>query len=149
MVIAALAMSLSSGLVAQTKKAAPKRPATASADEVKALRETVSSQQQELQALRADVQRLIEMSTRGQQSAQRAQAAAEQAKSSATDAQTAVADAKKAADHAEFNTAEDKTKEKSDEGANDKKVDEVSSVVRRFRPIGDVRVRFEPIFQDQ
>src|SRR3954471_14227169 len=142
-------MSLSSGLFAQTKKAAPKRPASASADEVKALRETVSSQQHELEALRADVQRLIDLNARGQQSAQQAQTAAEQAKSSATDAQTAVADAKKAADHAEFSAAEAKTKEQLDEDANDKKVDEVASVVRRFRPIGDVRVRFEPIFQDQ
>jgi hypothetical protein len=149
-VLVVLALVFSSVTGAQAaKKTSAKRPATASADEVKALRETVSSQQQELQALRADVQRLIEMSTRGQQSAQRAQTAAEQAKSSATDAQTAVADAKKAADHAEFSAAEAKTKEQLDEDANDKKVDEVASVVRRFRPIGDVRVRFEPIFQDQ
>src|SRR3954471_9147059 len=142
-------MSLSSGLFAQTKKAAPKRPASASADEVKALRETVSSQQHELEALRADVQRLIDLNARGQQSAQQAQSAADQAKSSASDAQTAVADAKKAADHAEFSAAEAKPKEQLDKDANNKKVDEVASVVRRFRPIGDVRVRFEPIFQGQ
>jgi len=147
-VIAALTVSLSGGLFAQTKKAAAKHAASASADEVKALRETVSSQQQELQALRADVQRLIEMNTRGQQSAQQAQSAADQAKTSATDAQAAVADAKKAADHAEFSAAEAKTKEQLDKDAGDKKLDEVASVVRRFRPIGDVRVRLEPIYQD-
>src|SRR4051812_27206900 len=141
-------MSLSGGLFAQTKKAAPRRPASASADEVKALRETVSSQQHELEALRADVQRLIELNTRGQQSAQQAQSAADQAKSSASDAQTAVTEAKKAADHAEFSAAEAKTKEQLDKDASDKKVDEIASVVRRFRPIGDIRVRFEPIYQD-
>jgi hypothetical protein len=147
-VIAALLTSLCGGCFAQTKKkAAPKHATSASADEVKALRETVSSQQQELQALRGDVQRLIEMNTRGQQSAEQAQSAADQAKSSASNAQSAVTLAQKAAEHAEFSAAEAKTKEQLDKDASDKKVDEVASVVRRFSPLGDVRVRFEPIFE--
>src|SRR3954469_21841822 len=147
MVIAALAMSLSSGLFAQTKKAAPKRAASASADEVKALRETVSSQQHELEALRADVQRLIELNTHSQHSAQQAQSAADQAKSTLVEAQTAVSQAQKAADHAEFSAAEAKTKEQLDKDAADKKLDEVAGVVRRFSPIGDIRIRFEPIYE--
>src|SRR5206468_2021122 len=43
----------------QNKKHATNKPSTASAEEVKTLRDTVSAQQQQLEALRADVQRLI------------------------------------------------------------------------------------------
>jgi hypothetical protein len=142
-----MSLSFSVALHAQTSKTKMAHPASASAEDVDALREIVSSQQQELKALRADVQRLMEMNARGQQSAQQAQSAADQAKTSATDAQTAVAEAKKAADHAEFSAAEAKTKEQLDQEASGKKVDEVASVVRRFRPLGDIRVRFEPIFE--
>src|SRR6266478_101582 len=129
------------------KKIAAKKT-SASADEVKALRETVTAQQQQLEALRADVQRLIELNTHSQQSAQQAESAADQAKTSVAEAKTALAQAQKAADHAEFSAAEAKTKEQLDKDAGDKKIDEVASVVRRFRPIGDVRFRFEPIYQD-
>lgn len=147
-VTVSVALSVVSFAQAAKNKSSAKHAPVASADEVKALRETVSSQQQELQALRADVQRLIEMNTRGQQSAQQAQSAAQEAKDSASDAKTAVSQAQKAADHAEFSAAEAKTKEQLDKEASDKKVDEVASVVRRFRPLGDIRVRFEPIYQD-
>ena len=148
--IAFLAMSLSGASQAQVqkKKTSTRKTLAASSDEVKALRKTVSTQQQQIEALRADVQKLIELNTHSQQSAQQAQSAAEQAKSSVVEAQTALAQAQKAADHAEFSAAEAKTKDQLDKDAGDKKFDEVASVVRRFRPIGDVRLRFEPIYQD-
>ena len=148
--IALLTMSLSGATLGQTqkKKISSKRAAPASSDEVKALRETVSTQQQQIEALRADVQKLIELNTHSQQSAQQAQSAAEQAKSSVVEAQTALSQAQKAADHAEFSAAEAKTKEQLDKESGDKKFDEVAGVVRRFRPIGDIRIRFEPIYQD-
>ncbi len=116
------------------KKNASKKPATSSSEEMKALRDTVSAQQQQIEALRADVQKLIQLNTHSQQSAQQAQSAADQAKSSVAEAQTALAEAKKAADHAEFSAAEAKTKEQLDKDASDKNLDEVASVVRRFRP---------------
>ena len=101
---------------------------------MKALRETITTQQQQIEALRADVQKLIELNSHSQQSAQEAQTAADQAKGSVAEAQTALAQAQKAADHAEFSAAEAKTKEQLDKDAGDKKLDEVASVVRRFRP---------------
>lgn len=148
--IVLLAMSLSGTSDSQTpkKKSSSKKTTTASAQEVSALRATVSTQQQQIEALRADVQKLMELNARSQASAQQAQNAAEQAKSSLVEAQSAVSQAQKAADHAEFSAAEAKTKEQLDKESGDKKFDEVAGVVRRFRPIGDIRVRFEPIFQD-
>jgi len=137
-----------SGAQTQKKKPSSKKPSSASAEEVSALRATVSTQQQQIESLRTDVQKLMEMNARSQQSAQQAQSAAEQAKSSLTDAQAAVSQAQKAADHAEFSAAEAKTKEQLDKESGDKKFDEVAGVLRRFRPIGDIRLRFEPIYQD-
>ena len=149
-VIVLIAMSFIGVSDAQTqkKKSGSKKPSAASAEEVSILRTTVSTQQQQIQALQADVQKLMELNAHSQQSAQQAQNAAEQATSSLVEAQTAVSQAQKAADHAEFSAAEAKTKEQLDKESGDKKFDEVAGVVRRFRPIGDIRVRFEPIFQD-
>jgi hypothetical protein len=148
--ITCIALSLCGAMMgqAQKKMGSRKKPSAASSEEVKALRETVSTQQQQIEALRADVQKLIELNTHSQQSAQQAQTAADQAKSSVVEAQSALTQAQKAADHAEFSAAEAKTKEQLDKDAGDKKLDEVASVVRRFRPIGDIRLRFEPILQD-
>ena len=131
----------------QKKRLSNKKPSSASSEEVNALRETVSTQQQQIESLRADVQKLMQLNEHSQQSAQQAQGAAEQAKSSLVEAQTAVSQAQKAADHAEFSAAEAKTKEQLDKASGDKKFDEVVGVVRRFRPIGDIRLRFEPIYQ--
>ena len=148
--ITCIAMSFFDAAMGQTQKTmgSRKKPSAASSEEVKALRETVSTQQQQIEGLRADVEKLIELNTHSQQSAQQAQSAADQAKGSVAEAQTAVAQAQKAADHAEFSAAEAKTKEQLDKESGDKKFDEVAGVVRRFRPIGDIRLRFEPILQD-
>jgi hypothetical protein len=147
-VLIASSLSDASGAQTQKKKSSSQKPSSASAEEVSALRATVSAQQQQIEALRADVQQLMEANTRSQQSAQQAQSAAEQAKLSLVETQTAISQAQKAAEHAEFSAAEAKTKEQIDKESGDKKFDEVAGVVRRFRPIGDIRLRFEPIFQD-
>ncbi len=141
-----------------TPKQPPKKAAaSASADEVRALRDTVAAQQQQIAELKTMVQRLADAQERAAaanaEPAQRVQAAAEGATKAAQSALSAAATVEKDAQHAQSSAAEARTavakqgeKLAGDFDATKKSFLERIKQVGPFSFSGEIRLRGEPFF---
>jgi len=112
-----LSLVICAGVKSQAQESATKkRTSSRTAEQWKALQETVAEQQKQIDELRAAVEKLAAASERvaasGQQAsaaAQRARSAADEASQTALTAQTVAATSEWDAQHAEFSAAEAKT----------------------------------------
>ena len=162
--VAVLALAMNGTLFGQSsspsKAKRKKKPAAPSAvqQDVKALHDLVTAQQQQLEAqrqqmdqLKGQLQQLLDATQQANAAAQKIQNSAEQAQTTASQAQQSAAEAQRLADQASANAVEAKTalslvnRQAQDE---DKKLSALQDVLGRFRFTGDVRLRGEDIFQD-
>lgn len=152
----ALAASLTASLAAQTARKPPAKPKPASvtAEDLKALRDALAAQQQQIQDLKQALERKDQAWQQAQQQAQQqvqqAQAAASEAQQKASSVQAAADEqqstvAKLSSDMADVKT----TVTNSVVGSQDeqKRMSALEGVLGRFRFTGDVRVRGEDFFQ--
>src|SRR6266850_2303803 len=145
----------------QTQKSTTrKKTSSGTAEQWKALEDTVAAQQKQIDELKAIVEKLAAANERaaaaGQQAseaAQRAQSAADQASQTAETAQTAAATSEKDAQHAEFSAAEAKTAIAKDSEKTSANVQSMmksfSERIKNVGPFsfsGDIRLRGEPFF---
>src|SRR5712692_5503797 len=128
----------------RTRKSAA--PATTTADEIRSLREALTTQQQQIQQLTQQLQQRDQASEQQQQQINQLQQAATEAQTKATSAETTstltaanftklqgdVADIKTNATNAALSSQEDQ-----------KRVSAIEGVLGRFRFGGDVRVRYD------
>jgi hypothetical protein len=134
----------------KTKKK-PAAPAPTVRDEVRDLRETVEKQQQAIDRLMQKIDALETARAQQDEATRAADAKAAAAQQAAEESSSKALAAQKAADHAEFSAAEGKTAEILHEDATKgdaAKLANADSILKRFRFNGDVRVRFEPLYQD-
>jgi len=156
-----LSLVISAGAKSQTQKpATKKKTSNGTAEQWKALRETVAGQQRQIDELKAVVERLAaaneRAATAGQQAieaAGRAQSAADQAAQVARTAQSTAATGERDAQHAEFSAAEAKTavaREGEKTSANvQTMMKSFSERIKKVGPFsfgGDFRLRDEPFF---
>lgn len=156
--VAFLVLALSSFLFAQAQSNPPRhrRPKKAqaapsvTAEDLKALRDALAAQQQEIQQMRQEMQEREQAFHQTQEELQQARAAATEAENSASTAQSATAtqestvsklqsdvtDVKRNATNAALSTQEEQ-----------KNISEIQSVLSRFRITGDARVRGDSFFQ--
>jgi hypothetical protein len=135
-----------------------KKPAAPSfvQQDLKALRDLVTAQQQQLEAqhqqwdqLKGQLQQLLD-ATQQANTAQEGQSSAEQAQTTAAQAQQSATDAQRLADQASANAVEAKTalslvnSQAQDEN---KKLSALQNILGRFRLNGDIRVRGENFTQ--
>src|SRR5712692_2103539 len=148
------AQSLPSQAKTKKKPVAPR----AVQQDVKALRDLVTAQQQQLEAqhqqmdqLKGQLQQLLDATQQANFAAQKTQSSAEQAQTTAAQAQRSATEAQRLADQASANAVEAKTAlslvntQAQDEN---KKLSALQDILGRFRFTGDVRLRGEDIFQD-
>jgi hypothetical protein len=157
-----VAAFLTATLTAQTPKNKTKNPnlnrAAVMAKDIQTLRDTVATQQQQMEAqrqqmdqLKSQLQQLLDATQQANASAQKVQGSAEQAQTTAAQAQQSATEAQRLAGQASTSAAEAKTalslvdKQSKDE---DKRVSALQDILGRFRFSGDIRVRGEDIFQD-
>lgn len=141
----------------KTSRKGPSKQATASADEVKVLRDALVVQQQQMEQqrqqvdqLKSQLQQLLAATQQANAASQKMQSTAEQAQSTATQAQQSAAEAQHLADQASANAVEAKTAlslvdTKAEEES--KKLSAVQDVLSRLRFNGDVRIRGENFTQ--
>jgi len=156
-----LSSLIGAGVEGQTQKSATKKKTSSgTAEQWKALQETVAEQQKQIDGLKAVVEKLAAANERaavaGQQAgeaAQRAQSVADQASLTARTAQTAAAASEKDAQHAEFSAAEAKTaiaRDGEETSANvQSMMKSFSERIKNVGPFsfsGDIRLREEPFF---
>lgn len=158
----ALLVVLTASSIAQTSsgkttKPQPARTGTLS-KEIKALRDTVTAQQQQMEVqrqqmnqLKTQLQQLLDATQQANANTQKVQGDAAQAQTTAIQAQQSAIDAQHAADQAAANATAAKSelslvdqKSKDD----DKRIGALQDILGRFRLSGDIRVRGEDIFQD-
>lgn len=157
--VLALSLVVCAGAKGQTQKqATKKKTSSGTAEQWKALLDTVAGQQKQIDELKAIVEKLAaaneRAATAGQQAsdaAQRAQSAADHASQIAQTAQTAAATSEKDAQHAEFSVAEAKTAIARDGEKMSANVESMKkSFAERIKNVGpfsfsgDVRLRDEP-----
>src|SRR5256712_2742356 len=162
--VAVLALAMTGTLFGQSSSPSnaktKKKTAAPSAvqQDVKALHDLVSAQQQQLEAqrqqmdqLKGQLQQLLDATQQANAAVQKVQNSAEQAQATASQAQQSAAEAQRLADQASVNAGEAKTalslvnSKAQDE---DKKLNALQDILGRFRFTGDVRLRGEDIFQD-
>jgi len=153
---------LSATLIAQQptkkKKSGARPKAVPVQQEVKDLREMVTTQQQQLEtqrqqmdAIKGQLQQLIDATQQANESAKKAETGLTEAQAAAAKAQQDATEAQRLADQAGANAVEAKTSlalvnTKSE--ADMKRVSALEGIAGRFRFNGDVRVRGESFFQD-
>ncbi len=137
-------------LLATTSYAADKsqKPQSATADEVRELRELLDAQRQELREMREEMRQMraeraqaadaLRVAAEAQEKATGAQTASAQQQESVSRLQSDVADLKNNMTNAALSTQDDQ-----------KRVGALEGVVNRFRFTGDVRVRYENFFQGE
>src|SRR6185369_4451141 len=155
-------LSLSATLIAQQptkkKKSGARPKAVPVQQEVKDLRELVTTQQQQLEIqrqqmdeIKGQLQQLIDATQQTHESAKKAETGLTEAQAAAAKAQQDATEAQRLADQAGANAVEAKTSlalvnTKSE--ADMKRVSALEGIAGRFRFNGDVRVRGESFFQD-
>jgi predicted component of type VI protein secretion system len=144
--------------VAAAAKPRTKSSAVARSSEVQQLRELITAQQRQLEdqhsqmdAIRTQLQQLLQNSQQTSGATQKAQESADQAQAVAVKAQQSASQADTMATQASDNAIEAKTafalaRTSGDEQA--KRVGALESSLSRFRFTGDVRLRGESFFQD-
>src|SRR2546425_7917742 len=162
--VAVLALAMTGTLFGQSSSPSnaktKKKTAAPSAvqQDVKALHDLVSAQQQQLEAqrqqmdqLKGQLQQLLDATQQANAAAQKVQNSAEQAQATASQAQQSAAEAQRLADQASANAVEAKTALSIVNGKSqdeNKKIIALQEVLGRFRFSGDIRLRGESIFQD-
>jgi hypothetical protein len=159
--VLAFSLVICASVSGQTQKPAAKKKASSGTTEKwKALQDTVTEQQKQIDALKAIVEKLqaeneraAAASQQASEAVQRAQTAADQASQIAQTAQTAAATNEKDAQHAEFSAAEAKTtvaKDGEKISANvQTMMNSFSERIKNVGPFsfsGDIRLRDEPFF---
>lgn len=160
---AVVLLLIATGAVAKSVTPTKRRPAKNTRtepvqQELNALRELVTAQQQQLESQRQQMstmhdqlQELIDANQQQNASAQKAQTAVADAQAAALKAEQDAAEAQRLADQAGSNAIEAKTAlalVSKTADADGKRVSALEGVMGRFRFSGDVRVRGESLFQD-
>jgi len=132
----------------RTRKSAA--PATTTADEIRSLREALATQQQQIQQLTQQLQQRDQATQQQQQQINQLQTAASEAQTKAstaetTSTQTAESFTKLQGDVADIKNNATNTALSSQE--DQKRISGIESVLGRFRFTGDVRLRYDGIFQ--
>ena len=120
-------------------------------EQMQSMLKVVTQQQDTIRELRDEVQRLAEANGKVATATESVHSMSDRAENDAQQAQQIALQAQKAADHAEFRAAEANTAgsmQKDELATGRKKIDAIEDLLGRFRPAGDVRMRFEPIYQD-
>jgi Putative porin len=156
-----LAISVAASLAAQTaRKAESKQPkkAAVTADDIKALRDALTTQsnllanqQQQIQELKQKLERRDQEWQQAQQQLQQTQATAADARSKAAAVETASSDEKASVAKLSNDVADVKTnlaQSSTSVHEGQKRISALEGLVGRFRFGGDVRVRGDSIFQD-
>src|SRR5260370_9572566 len=132
----------------RTRKSAA--PATTTADEIRSLHEALATQQQQIQQLTQQLQQRDQATQQQQQQINQLQTAASEAQTKAstaetTSTQTAESFTKLQGDVADIKNNATNTALSSQE--DQKRISGIESVLGRFRFTGDVRLRYDGIFQ--
>lgn len=160
-----LALALTTAAFAQTASPAKSKPRprkkpapSAVENEVQALHDLVSAQQQQLQTqsqqmdqLKSQLQQVLDATQQASAAAQKAQSTTDQVQAAAAQAQQSASDAQRTADQASSQAVDANAKLSlvdSKEKDQEKQVSALQNVLGRFRFSGDVRVRGEDYFQD-
>ena len=129
--------------------AAPAEPVI-TAEDVKALKDALAAQQQQIEALKQEMQRRDETWSQSQQQLQRAQADAADAKAKAAAAEASEGQQQESVAKLSSDMADVKSNLTSaavTAQGEQKRVSSIESALNRFRFTGDVRVRGESFFQ--
>ena len=155
-IVTVLMVSLASADSGADTKSKQKKTTAASvppvtAEDIKALRDAIASQQQQIQELRNELQRRDEASRQAAEAARQAQSTASDAASKASAAETAASASNSSLDKIKSDLADVKLNQQNaaiSTQDDQKKVGALEGTVGRFRLSGDIRVRGESFLQN-
>lgn len=134
-----------------TKKRAVTKAPAVTAEDMKQIRDLLTTQQQQLDQMRQEMQTRDQQLQQTQQQLADAQSAAREAQSKAASVETASTEQKATSTQLQSDLADVKTtltNTATSTQEDQKKVNEIAGLLGRFRWIGDARVRYDNQFQD-